>query len=97
MTRAIVLLSLAGAGLAACASVPEPPAAAPGAACTVTPLADLIGAEGNVALATDAMARSGARIMRWTRPGMAVTMDYRADRLTITLDDEGRVQRFDCG
>jgi len=28
---------------------------------------------------------------------MTVTMDDRADRLTITLDSEGRVQRFDCG
>jgi hypothetical protein len=30
-------------------------------------------------------------------PPVAVTMDDRADRLTITFDDEGRVQRFDCG
>lgn len=35
--------------------------------------------------------------IRIIRPGDAVTMDYRADRLNIELGDDGRIKRFRCG
>lgn len=34
---------------------------------------------------------------RIIRPGMAVTMDYRAERTNIELNDEDRVVRVYCG
>lgn len=34
---------------------------------------------------------------RIIRPGQAVTMDYRAERTNIELDDEDRVVRVSCG
>ncbi|WP_046346923.1 I78 family peptidase inhibitor [Sphingomonas changbaiensis] len=40
---------------------------------------------------------SGSAIVRVVRPGEAVTMDVRADRLTITLDAEGKVVSARCG
>lgn len=40
---------------------------------------------------------SGSAIVRVVRPGEAVTMDYRADRLTIALDAAGAVVSARCG
>lgn len=34
---------------------------------------------------------------RVIRPGMAVTMDYRAERLNIELDGRGQIIRITCG
>lgn len=30
-------------------------------------------------------------------PGMAVTMDYREDRLNIEIDEAGKISRVNCG
>lgn len=47
--------------------------------------------------ARNAIARdSGASSIRWLTPGMAVTMDYRPDRLNVHIDDRGRYTGFDC-
>ena len=35
--------------------------------------------------------------VRVIKPGMAVTMDYREDRVNIDVDDKGRVLRVRCG
>jgi len=49
------------------------------------------------ALSDRARAATGARGVRVIRPGMAVTMDYRADRLNIDVDEDGRITRVHCG
>ncbi|MCU0910160.1 MAG: I78 family peptidase inhibitor [Rhodobacteraceae bacterium] len=38
-----------------------------------------------------------AGTVRVIRPGMAVTMDYRPDRLNLELDQTGRIIRVFCG
>ena len=35
--------------------------------------------------------------VRVIRPGMAVTMDYSADRLNFEVDRSGRISRVSCG
>lgn len=81
-----------------CASVPEADAPPEGTgACRTEGLDELIGQPATQALGTEAMRRSGARAMRWIRPGDMVTMDYREDRLNIHLDASGRAERFACG
>ena len=35
--------------------------------------------------------------VRVIKPGMAVTMDYREDRVNIDVDDKGRVTNVRCG
>ena len=35
--------------------------------------------------------------LRIIEPGMAVTMDYRADRLNIEVDEAGQVTKVYCG
>ncbi|URW76826.1 I78 family peptidase inhibitor [Sphingomonas donggukensis] len=41
--------------------------------------------------------KTGSRAVRVIRPGMAVTMDYRAGRLNITLDEKDMVTALRCG
>ncbi|HEY4530316.1 MAG TPA: I78 family peptidase inhibitor [Luteimonas sp.] len=48
-------------------------------------------------VAAQAKAAAGARGVRIIRPGMAVTMDYRAGRLNLEVDDQGRIIRASCG
>ena len=84
----------------ACAAVPpgeEPPREVGVGACTTEGLQDLAGQPATSALGVEAMRRSGARALRWIRPGDAVTMDYREDRLNVRLDAENRVEAFNCG
>lgn len=87
----------------ACATVPpgeEPPPEEVGGSghrCDESGLGDLVGRPATGELGAEALRRSGARALRWIRPGDAVTMDYRPDRLNIHLDGENRVDQFRCG
>lgn len=82
--------------LGACAMTAEGEAK-PGSRCDAAKAADLVGQEGTSELAAKALKVTGARGLRWIRPGMAVTMDYREDRLNIYLDAQSRVERITCG
>jgi hypothetical protein len=48
------------------------------------------------ALLKQAVAESGAKNARVVKPGMAVTMDFREDRLTINVDAQNRIERIGC-
>ena len=43
------------------------------------------------------VADSGARHARVVKPGMAVTMDFRQDRVTVQVDAQNRIERASCG
>jgi hypothetical protein len=58
---------------------------------------DLLGRPASAELGRLALERTGARTLRWIRPGDAVTMDLLSDRLNIELDAQGRVRRVSCG
>lgn len=83
--------------LAACAPTPAPEPVQPPPACFVEKAQTLLGRPATQELATEALRLTGARTVRWMRPGMAVTMDYRADRLNILIDDTNMVTRLSCG
>lgn len=40
---------------------------------------------------------TGARSLRWIGPGMAVTMDYRPDRVNVFYDEQKFVTQISCG
>jgi hypothetical protein len=40
---------------------------------------------------------TGAKVLRWVPPRTAVTMDFRADRLTVSYDDNMTIDRISCG
>ncbi len=68
-----------------------------GVRCNIEATRPLVGRPATQALGAEALRLSGARTLRWIRPGDVVTMDYRTDRLNIHLDGQGQVQRIDCG
>ncbi|MDP8993876.1 MAG: I78 family peptidase inhibitor, partial [Pseudomonadota bacterium] len=51
--------------------------------CDAARVADLVGRPATAELGAEALRRSGARSLRWIRPGDVVTMEYRPDRLNI--------------
>lgn len=95
--RSILLVAAVAAPLAGCTTTEAAPTATLPAECAADKASALVGQPGTSDLAAEAMKLSGARTVRWTAPGMAVTMDYRPDRLNIELDDKQMVARFTCG
>jgi hypothetical protein len=93
--RRPALLTLPILALAACVpSAPPkaPPPLPPENACGAADLQSLVGQPATV---LDTM-RFGQPV-RVIRPGMAVTMDYSADRLNIEIDRRERIARVSCG
>lgn len=65
--------------------------------CGVAKLGKFVGIADSAAQRAAVMAASGAKIIRWLTPGMAVTMDYRQDRLNANIAATGRYTGFSCG
>ena len=97
MRKLVVAIALLGA--AGCETVNDdiPANDDPRYACSITNLGGLVGQEATQRLGTEALRLSNSRTIRWIRPGDAVTMEYRLDRLNILLDASNRVTSFNCG
>lgn len=68
-----------------------------GGRCDAAKVQDLVGQVLTEEMQRSALATSGARSLRVVPPGMAVTMDYREDRLNIDTDAAGKVLAVKCG
>lgn len=92
--KAAFVLALCAPLLAACVMEPTPmPPVEPGPdACGASELQYLVGKPGVV---LDGMRFS--QDLRVIQYGMAVTMDYNADRLNIWLDRRDVIERVTCG
>ena len=88
----IAVLSLAG-----CASQPATDAVASGGTCNAEPAQSHVGKPATDANVQAAFKASGAKTMRSIKPGQAVTMDYREDRVNIHQDASGNIERISCG
>lgn len=93
------MIVLAGLTLAACAPAGDGPASPPppGNACDASGLQTELGRIVAADFVEWAKATAGARTVRVVRPGMAVTMDYRQDRLNLSLDEKEQLVRANCG
>jgi len=87
-------------------SCPWPPAVTPAAApptadaaheCRPEALEAFTGKTADEATIKKLVADSGARGARVVKPGMAVTMDFRQDRVTVQVDAQNRIERASCG
>lgn len=93
--RAVIALALT---LAACMpdappdKAPPPPPEPTTDACGASELQSLVGGPASV-LETMKFGKQ----VRIIRPGMAVTMDYREDRLNIEIDKRETITRIACG
>ena len=86
--------------LAACAGAGGQGPAAPHpmeGACRNEGLDRFVGQTASAELGAQLLAASGARTMRWGAPGMAMTMDFRAGRLTVSYDEGMTITSARCG
>ena len=86
----------------ACAVTPPPEPEVPvhgdvRGSCNERAAQALIGRPADNSLGFEAQRLTGARTLRWIRPGDMVTMEYSPGRLNIHLDERHRVQRLSCG
>jgi hypothetical protein len=91
---------IAPALLSACASAPAEPVVhgeTPGHVCDASRTDHFIGQPGNSETGTAILKATRAANLRWAPPGYAITMDFRADRVTVTLDESYKVTRVSCG
>ena len=92
---AVPLLLMACAPVNGGAETPPPEHGA--GACNADKAQSFVGQQGTVEIAAQARDAAGAATIRWLRPGMAVTMDYRTDRLNIELDAGDKIVSIRCG
>ncbi|MFS0736322.1 I78 family peptidase inhibitor [Sphingomonas sp. 1P06PA] len=65
--------------------------------CDATPGQKFLGAIGDPAAVESIRIATGSRAARRIEPGMAVTMDYRQDRVNVELDEAGKIKAVRCG
>ena len=108
MRIAMLLASASVLLLSACAApAPRPGGVAqnnpvvgptsPRARCDASGLGDFVGRTATTPVIQQAGRQSGAATTRVIRPGQAVTMDFREDRLNIEVDATQRITRVHCG
>ena len=84
--------------LSACMSVAaDEPAVMGEGECRNEPLGQFTGQQASQQLGADILRASGAKLLQWINPGQMVTMEFRSDRVRVTLDASGRVESARCG
>ncbi len=78
-------------------SAPPPPRVEASGECGAARVQDRVGRDYSEALGQSIRDESGAAAMRVIRPGEAVTLDYRPDRLNVRLDDDDVISEIGCG
>lgn len=95
-------IALGGAvalALSACATAqPVPPGSAGDSAhtCDKSNIQQFVGKARSSELERQMRHVSHAANVRWVPQGTAVTMEFRADRLTVFLDGNNRIERISC-
>ncbi|MEO8388664.1 I78 family peptidase inhibitor [Polaromonas sp.] len=92
-----LLTSTGERDLAGIAAVSEPAPSPSSGRCNAAPAQFTLGRNANAALEDEARTRAGAKTVRVLKPGQIVTMEFNAERLSLTVDDAGRVTRVSCG
>ena len=88
-------LAACSAGAPPAETLPPPPSAE--GPCNADGAQGFVGQTASAETGAALLRATGARTLRWVAPGMAVTMDYRPDRLTVSYDAAYRIERVSCG
>ena len=65
--------------------------------CKAEPAQQFVGKVASAEVAENARIASDSKTVRVIKPGMAVTMDYRGDRLNINVDAANKIASVNCG
>jgi hypothetical protein len=97
--RALAMAAVLAAMLGGCKTMPDevPTREDQRFTCNATGVQGMVGQVATQTMGAEAVRTSGARTMRWIRPGEVVTMDYRTDRLNVHLDAQNRITQVNCG
>lgn len=94
------LIAMLGACTTQATSVPTATTPAAGAEteadCGASRLATHVGSKATPELIATIQASRNEAPLRVIKPGMAVTMDYRSERLNIEVDENEVIKRFYC-
>jgi hypothetical protein len=84
--------------LAACATA-QPPVhgETPGHECRIEGTDQFIGQSATSEVGAAILRATHSAVLRWAPPGTALTMDYRADRVTVDLGSDNRITKLNCG
>ncbi len=86
--------------LVACATAPAQPIVhgeTPGHTCDAGGTDRFIGQAGTEESGAAIQRATHAAVLRWAPPGYMLTMDFRADRVTVTLDEGYKITKIRCG
>ncbi|MCK0745492.1 I78 family peptidase inhibitor [Chromohalobacter nigrandesensis] len=98
LSGVMAVFLLAGcAGSSTPDEAPPPPSMSQDDACGAKALNDYVGQRADGETVGQLETDSAVERVRVIRPGQAVTMDYRADRLNVKLDDEDTIVELTCG
>jgi hypothetical protein len=91
---------LASAILCACSTAPAQPVVhgeTPGHICKEAGTDAYLGQPRSDAAGSAIKRSTNAAVLRWAPPGIMLTMDFRADRVTVWLGPDDRITRIRCG
>jgi hypothetical protein len=93
----VLIAAIPVAGCTTATDGGELPARELAGACDASGAQDYIGHRASAEAGQTLLQLTGAAYLRWVPPGTAVTMDFRADRLTVSYDDTMAIERISCG
>jgi hypothetical protein len=94
------LLALSPLLLAACTTAPTAPVVHGETRrhmCNASGSDRFVGQDGTSQTGAEIMKATHAAVLRWSPPGYMLTMDYRADRVTVWLGPDRKVTQIKCG
>jgi len=86
--------------LAACSTAPAQTPVhgeTPGHTCKTEGTDQFVGQTRSDEIAAEIKRVSNAAVLRWAPPGVMLTMDYRADRVTVWVDPANKITKLRCG
>jgi hypothetical protein len=86
--------------LAACSTAPAQSPAhgeTPGHECQSAGLERFAGQAATSEVGAEILRVSKAATIRWVQPGQMVTMEFRADRVTVHVGPGNKIERVNCG
>src|SRR4051812_20640673 len=93
-------LLIAPSLLSACATAPAAPVVhgeTPGHTCNASGTDQFIGRAGTDEAGAAIKRATKAAVLRWAPPGVMLTMDFRADRVTVWLGPDKKITKISCG